>query len=374
MSRTRVLYVLSSLAANDLGDEVVSILGKLPRGHFEPTVAVLGGREDLRASLEALEVPQHFLGLASPVEVLRAVGIVRRVVTRVAPDIVHGFGSWGGAVAQLAASKDVAVVRSVTRPPNHETDARGRVLQLLERRARSRVSTYWVVPNEGSRGLAVRAYGAPDGHVSVVPMSVDVQAVREAVGPTTRASVRKAMGIEAHETALVVLSGFESGARMDQLLTGFALATQELAGLRLFLVGTGRYEASTRWKADELRLGDSLEFLGRCRERDPIWAAGDVAIDASPQASWSRSALIAIAAGLPTIKRQEGVGGWSEDLDEALPMISGDPERFAAEVIRVVKDPSVRDSVLRHGEAFVRTADIAKAAEALGDLYGSLVA
>jgi hypothetical protein len=374
MSRPRVLYVLSSLAANDLGDEIVTILGRLSRSNFEPLVVALGGREDLRRRIDELHVRQWRLGLSGPVGTLRATGKVRKLIAEVGPDVVHGYGSWGGSVAQLAAPKEVAVVRSVTRPPTHENDLRGLALQHLERRTRSRVATYFVVPNEGSRGLATRAYGAADGHVRVLPRCVDVEDVRDRVKRTSRQEARGILGIGEGETAVVLLSDFESGARMDQMLSGFVSATSTLPDLRIFMVGSGRHEGSTRWKAEELGLSGSVAFLGRGTDAGPVWSAADVAIDASPWASWSRSALIAIASGLPTMKRQAGVGGWSEELDEELPMISGEPDRFASELAGILSDPSALDDVRRHGEGVVREVDAARVVGELGDLYRSIEA
>ena len=181
MSRPRVIYVLGSLAANDLGDEIVTILGRLSRSEFEPQVIALGGREDLQGRIVEMKVRSHTLGLAGWIGALRAVSKARRLIREAGAKVVHGYGSWGGAVAQLAAPKDVAVVRSVTQPPNHEKDLRGRVLRHLERRARGRVGTRFVVPNEGSRVLAVRAYGAAEEHVSVLPRCVDVGDLRDSV-------------------------------------------------------------------------------------------------------------------------------------------------------------------------------------------------
>ena len=373
MSRPRVLYILGSLAANDVGDEIVAILGRLSRSQFDPSVVTLGGRDDLKRRLEEMKVRTYSLGLVGPIGTLRAVPRVRALVRRLGVDVVHGYGSWGGAVAQIAAPDEVAVVRTVTRPPNHEKDLRGRLLRHLERRARSRVGTRFVVPNEGSIGLAVRAYGAADGHVSVLPTSVDVGEVRDRVRRTTREQARVLMGVGTEETAFVLLTSFESGARMDQILSGFAVARRERPDLRLFVVGTGRYEGSTRWKAEELQLEDSIVFLGRGSEAGPIWAAADVAIDATPLASWSRAALLAIAAEVPTVKLQEGVGGWSEELGEHVPMVSGRPERFAADLVRLASDLGLREEIGKHGAAVVKEVDVGNVVERLGSLYRSVV-
>lgn len=41
MNRPRVLCVMGSLAANDLGEEVVAILGRLSRAQFDARVVAL---------------------------------------------------------------------------------------------------------------------------------------------------------------------------------------------------------------------------------------------------------------------------------------------------------------------------------------------
>jgi glycosyltransferase involved in cell wall biosynthesis len=373
MSRPRILYVLSSLAANDLGDEIVSILSRLSRADFEPRVVALGGREDLMRRIMELKVATTSLGLTGPIGAFRAVSKLKRLVARDGADVLHAYGSWGGAVAQLASPEGVHVVRSVTHPPNHEKDVRGRVLRHLEKRARGLAGrTRFVVPNEGSRGLAVRAYGAQEDHVTVLPRSIDVADVQDRVRRTSRADARSLMGISGDQAAVALLSDFDSGARMDQVLNGLVLAVKELPSLRVFFVGSGRHEGSTQWKAEELGLSENVAFLGRGTQSGPIWSAADLAIDASPWSSWSRPALLAIAAGVPTVKRQEGVGGWSEELGESLPMISGEPERFAAELARLASDAAVRAEVVKVGTGFVQTVDSAKVADALGRLYKSL--
>ena len=372
MSRPRVLYVMGSLAANDVGEEVLAILGRLSRSSFDPRVVNLGGRDDLKGRIHDLNVPTHSLGLAGPTGTLRAVSGVAKLISRVGADLVHGYGSWGGAVAQISAPRDVAVVRSVTRPPNHEKDLRGRLLRHLEKRARGRVSTRFVVPNEGSRGLAVRAYGAADGHVEVLPTSVDVAAVRERVAGATRDGARRLMGISENEQAFVLLTDFDSGAAMDRVLSGLSLAVGEEPALRMFVVGSGRYEGSTRWKAEELQLGDSVVFLGRGTEAGPIWAAADMAIDATPWTSWSRSALLAIAAGVPTVKLQAGTEGWPEELDENLPMVSGQPERFATDLLALTSDRRLRSEILQHGARVCEAIDVDRVVERLCGLYRTL--
>lgn len=373
MNRPRVLYVMGSLAANDLGEEVVTILGHLPRSEVAPSVVTLGGRDELGERVEEMKIETRSLGLVGPFGTLRAVGKARELIEEIGVDVVHGFGSWGGAVAQIAAPDDVAVVRSVTRPPTSETDLRGKLLRRLEEKAQGRVfATRFVVPNQGSIGLAVRAYGAPDGHVTVLPTSVDVAAVRDRVARTTREGARSMMDIDEDEVAFALVSNFDSGATMDRILTGLSIVRAQNPDLRVFVVGSGRYEGSTRWKSEELGLEDTVAFLGRGTEAGPVWAAADGAIDATPRAPWSRSALLAIAAGVPTVKMQDGPGGWSEELDEPLPMVSGDPERFASDLLRLASDEESRRAIARDNRKSVEDIDVRTAAARLAELYASL--
>ena len=219
----------------------------------------------------------------------------------------------------------------------------------------------------------MRAYGAADGHVEVLPTSVDVSAVRDRVKRITREGARRLMGIEDDQVAFALVSNFDSGAGMDRILTGLSLARVENPGMRIFIVGSGRYEGSTRWKAEELQLGDSVVFLGRGTEAGPIWAAADVAIDATPWASWSRAALLAIGAGLPTLKLQSGLGGWSDDQGESLPMVSGQPERFAADLVRLAADDALRLEIRGLGDEVAQEIDVGNVVERLGGLYRSLL-
>jgi len=373
MTRPRVAYILGSLAANDVGEEIVAILERLGDAKFEPCVINLGGREDLRQRIEAVSAVTHSLGLVGPLGAYRAVAKTRRLIRALGVRVVHGYGSWGGSVAQLAAPRDVAVVRTVTRAPTYERDLRGRVLRWLEGRARSRVHTRFVVQSASSVGLALRAYGAVEGHVSVLPPSVDVGAIRSRIGRISPAEARVLMDMDPDDTVFVLVTGFESEALLDQILEGFTIAARERPGMRMCVVGSGRHEGSTRWKADELGLAEAVGFVGRVSVAGPVWAAADVVIDATTQSSWARTALTAIAAQLPTVKVQDGLTGWSEDLEERLPMISGGSERFAVDLIRLASDRALREEIAARGGEFARDVDVSVVAAQLTALYRSLL-
>ena len=73
------------------------------------------------------------------------------------------------------------------------------------------------------------------------------------------------------------------------------------------------------------------------------------------------------------MKRQEGVTGWSEELKESLPMISGHPERFASELVRLATDGPLREEIRNQGSRLAEEVDVANVVEQLGKLYRSLM-
>ena len=55
-----------------------------------------------------------------------------------------------------------------------------------------------------------------------------------------------------------------------------------------------------------------------------------------------------------------------------MPMLSGHPERFAGELVRLASDVGTRREIGQHGEKIVREVDVANVVERLGALYRSL--
>ncbi len=109
MSRPKILYVMGSLVANDVGEEMVAILGRLSRSSFEPRVVTLGGREELNQQIQGMKVLTSTLGLVGPLGTVQAVGKVRDLIRESGVDVLHGCASWGGALAELAAPREVGL-------------------------------------------------------------------------------------------------------------------------------------------------------------------------------------------------------------------------------------------------------------------------
>lgn len=370
MSRARVFFVVGSLEANDTGDELVSILSRLSRASFEPRVVSLGRADELRGRIVGMKVRVYPLGLSGALGEVLAVPRLGKLLRSMDAEVVHAFGSWAGSVAALAAPRGVPVLRSVSDPPASRGGLEGWLLSFLERRAAQREGVHYLVPDEASRGLVVQRYGG--GETSVLPASLDLADVRERVGALGRDGGRRHLGIVDGETVFGCISPFHSETTMDEVLRGVSVARRERPGTRVFLVGAGRYEASGRWKAEELQLDDAVVFLGRGRDADALWAAADVVVDAAPSPGWSRDALLAHAAGLPVVKRAEGVVSGELDEEAPIPRISGRADWFASDLLRLAEDGELRRRLAARAPEHLAGHDAGEVAETLRALYGGL--
>ena len=73
------------------------------------------------------------------------------------------------------------------------------------------------------------------------------------------------------------------------------------------------------------------------------------------------------------MKLQAGVGGWSEDLEESLPMLSGEPGRLSSELVNLSRDAEARAAIAAQGAKVVEEVDVAGVAEKLAALYRSIL-
>ena len=97
-----------------------------------------------------------------------------------------------------------------------------------------------------------------------------------------------------------------------------------------------------------------------------------MAIDATPQSSWCRTALVAIAAGVPTAKRQDGSSEWPDELGSEFPMISGHPDRFAMELVHLAAGHGLIEQIAAYGRRVAKEVDVGDVVQRLGALYESL--
>lgn len=156
------------------------------------------------------------------------------------------------------------------------------------------------------RDAMVRLYHADPNRVALVPCGVDLSRFR----PLGRAAARAELGLNGHKVLLYV-GRIEALKGVDLLIN--SVAHLEAAGEVQALVvgadagGSGEV-ARLRQMADDLNLGDAVEFVGRVSQERLAWyySAADVCVVPSFYESFGLSALESMACGTPVVASRVG--------------------------------------------------------------------
>jgi glycosyltransferase involved in cell wall biosynthesis len=362
----RLFYVLDSLEENDVGDQVATLIERLPRARFEPRVVGLGQPGPLGERLRRLSVSVHPMELRGAVGSYLSVPRLRRLLRGLRADVVHSFERWSGSAAQLAAPREARVVRTVTSFTRGRQGLEERMQGWMERRAaRRRDGGLVTVSDVLAKTAVIRAFGV-DG-VEVVPQCLDLTRVREASRAIPGPDARVRLGLADGQQAVLVYSDFADRSVPGQILEGFATARIESPQLRLLFVGGGPEEGAARWRAEELRLEDSVVFFGTSPDRAALLRAGDVAIDAGSFPGASRICIEAMAVGTPVLR-------WA--FDEHVPpgagreaTTGGPPDHFARDLLRILRDAELRERVAAFGREEAADHDAMVVAERWAEIY-----
>lgn len=351
MTAARIAYVLGT-AEGGTGRHV----GMLARGIaaaglgvrvFGPArvAGMLGAGSGTTREEPAVAVATVAIGdRLSPATDAAAIRRLRRLLTDMAPDIVHAHGMRAGALAALAlrkgpgAGRPPALVVTVHNGPPAGAAAAA-VYGLLERAvARTADVVLCVSPDLEAR---MRRRGARDVGRAIVP-SAD-----RGAGAGSRPPGLGAGGVPVVLAAgrLATQKGF------DTLIEAAALWRERRPEPLLVIAGTGPLAARLACQVREL--GVSVRFLGWRDDIAALLAAAGVFVLPS---QWEGQPLIlteALRAGRPIVATD--VGGVREltGPDAALLVAPGDPAALAAAVLSVLDD---QELAARLGSAALRRA------------------
>lgn len=250
---------------------------------------------------------------------------------------------------------DVAIVAAWARPnvPAVEVihwywdTSSGSALREAWRRAVSR----WAFSRTGRRGVLVaphlredssRYLGCAAGRFRCVENGVDLE--RFAFVPRE--------GTPAPRIAIVgALNAFK---RPDLGLRAFAHLLDELPGARLVLAGDGPMRPDLEALCRELRLGDSVQFLGYRADLQEVLAECHVCWHVSRSEGFGLAVVEAMANGLPVVGMDvPGVRYLLGEGDAGILVPESDPAALADRTARLLRDDTLFRRIARVGRSFV---------------------
>ena len=317
----------------------------------------------IAAAAEALGVAVETIPCSGDLD-LRFLSRLRRLLTRVQPDIVHchsrrGADFLGGQAAAMAGIPAV-VSRRVDNPEPA-------MLATLRYRKFARV----VAISEVIRQVLLTC-GVADERITVIRSAVDVDRFASAPAPQLLAET---FGLPADAT--VILSAAQLIPRKGQryLLEALARLKPGYPQLRAVICGQGPDEAELKRQAGQLGVDDIVCFAGFRDDLDDMLGAFDLLVHTASAEGLGVIALKAQAAGVPVVA--VAAGGLPEIVNHAetgLLVPDADVAALSESIARLLDDTATRDryaaSAREHARANLSTAPMI---EAHLKLYASLL-
>ncbi len=306
-------------------------------------------------------VPVHAVELLrriTPLQDLRALSRIRRVLRRLRPVIVHGHTPKGGLLGMIAATLERVPVRVYHLHGLPLMTATGMRRQLLTwtERVSCRLAHQVFCVSHSLREVAIAEGLCPADKIKVL-LGGSINGV-DAVGrfnpgrlpEGTRAAIRARYGIPTEATVVGFVGRIVRDKGMVELAAAWRALRERFPQLHLFLVGP--FEPQDPVPAEVTALFHSdprIHLAGVCWETPPLYAAMDFMVLPTYREGFPVVPLEAAAMGLPTIAtRIPGCIDAIEDRRTGLLVPPRDAAALAEALAVYLREPKLWH---RHGRA-----------------------
>ena len=336
----RVLNIISDTNIGGAGRVLINYLQYADREQFDTAVALPRGSL-LKAPLEELHTTVYEVdGIADRSYDRGDVKVLRELIRRVDPDIVHTHGALSGRIAAKQCGKKIVYTRHSAFPvPAKLRYPPGRwVNKWMNEHYADRI----IAVSPAARDNLVDA-GVSPGKITVVMNGV---APVPRTDPAEQAALRQELGLPPGAVVFGILARIEPYKGHLHIVE----AAQQLKGegrkLQVLIAGTGGYEEELRGEVSRRGLEDTVFFLGFQSDVAPVLSVLDVQLNASYGTETSSlSILEGMSMGLPAVVSSYGGNPWLiDDGEDGLIFPNRDSAALARCVARLMDEPDT----LRH--------------------------
>jgi glycosyltransferase involved in cell wall biosynthesis len=303
-------------------------------------------------------VPVHCLEARHPTSVAW-IGRLRRLVRTADIGIVHTHMPLPAVAARLALGGDgPAIVHT-----EHNVWGRYRPLTRWANRATFGRNRAVIAVSAGVAG-SIRS----PRHVDVVLHGVDATATRR--DPGARRRGRESLGLADDDPVIGTVGNLTRKKDHETLLRAVALVAENVPEMRLVLVGSGPLDADVRRLVAALGLADAVVLTGSRDDVPELLPAFDVFALSSRFEGLPIALLEAMATGLACVATT--VGGIPEvvtDGDDGVLVPPADPDRLAAALVALLRDPGRRAELGCRARARAEQFSIASAVRRIERVY-----
>jgi glycosyltransferase involved in cell wall biosynthesis len=237
---------------------------------------------------------------------------------------------------------------------------------------------YRVFGSRFDRFVAVSARAAQD----IIQAGADrhrVQTITNPVDPVrfsshpSRQEAKRTLGLPESTATVGTACRFAPEKDLDLFLEVARQIRLQRPETRFVMVGGGEEAERLRQVASDLGILSSVAFTGMRTDMATVWRAFDVYLFTSRIETFGRTLLEALACETPIVAAVPIAGGAIDVVRDSPGIVSvadRNPERLAAESVRLLDAPVVRDEAGRRGRQWViEHYHVTKWLEALDDLY-----
>jgi glycosyltransferase involved in cell wall biosynthesis len=293
---------------------------------------------------------------------------IKQLIQEFKPDIVHTHASKAGAIGRLAASKlkVPVIVHTFHGHVFHSYFGKTKtnVYKRIERHLAKKSSCIIAISEKQKQELSVDHRICHPDKIRVVPLGFDLNRFRENYAEK-RIQFRSDYGLTDDEIAIGII-GRLVPIKNHELFIKAIQAVQEKTTkkIRAFIVGDGEEMDNLQALATELNIpfsvgksksNNTITFTSWIKEVDVVTAGVDIVALTSKNEGTPVTLIEAQAANKPIVSTNVGgIENIVQSNKTALLSESGNVEAFAANLLQLVEDDSVRATVGQDGWEFVK--------------------
>ncbi len=368
MLSLRVAYVFGTAEIIGGGEiSLLDLLGEI-RCHGVEPVAIVPGPGEVADRLNRMGIEMRTA--AAPrirpwtgVSVWRACVGMKRLLVRIAPDVVHVNGAramlYAGVAARAARLPSLWHVRVLERDP------------FLDR-IRARLASA-IVANSVAAAASLKPFMPGRQEAAVVHNGVDLARIRA----TPRTDIRKEFGLS--DAPILLYAGRlsrEKGA--EELIGACAVLRERNIPFSCVIVGSAlpedrAYETELRDKTAASGLQDRVVFAGWRDDAVSLMKGADVFVLPSRREAFGRVIVEAWASGLPVIAADaDGPRELIEPHADGLLTPTGNSEALAQTLAETLTAPALRAALIDGGQKKAKQFSLSRHAKSIRALYDRL--
>lgn len=333
----RVMFVVPDLRVGGAERHVTTLLPRMDRARFTPSVVCIGKEGELFADLESTGIEASALHLGGKLQAARALAALVTILRRQRPDVVVLRGYNAETLGRIAA-RVVGVEHAVMWMHNiGDPEPRSTFRKSVDHVLTRWTSAYFGVA-EAQRRYLVDDLRYPDEKIRIIHNGVDPALF----GVADERSALTEFGWDVDDPVVGILAELSPIKDHATFLRAARLVIDDMPRAKFLVIGDGSCRAELETLCAELDIRANVHFTGVRRDVGRLLRAIDVfSLSSVTVECFSIALLEAMACGRPAVCTR--VGGIPELIDEGVTgylVPPKDPVRLAGRLVDVLSNPS----------------------------------